>query len=574
MNRKHNKHTFVMAAHSGAAATQAPGTKPYHNSFEAVSSTSLALNLRIKYSPTELMVIMDSSVITISPKLKSALGRQRLLRTTEWCSRVRGAAGKRKRCARRQKRGKRAGALAQLKARRPPIPTLFLANVRSLDNKVDLLRLRLNVSIEMRNCAVLCLTETWLNYNMPDSAFQIDGLQLFRADRDHRSGKTRGGGLCVYVNEGWCTNCGLVNSYCSEAIELMTVKCRPYYLPREFTAVFITIVYIAPGAKANEALQELHETISSLQIKHPEAFYVVAGDFNHVKLTDTLSSFYQHVTIPTRGDNTLDCVYTNILGAYRALPRPPLGLSDHISILLAPAYRPLLGRIRPTKKTITVWPNDAAHVLQDCFQCTDWQVFRDAATCEGEVDLEEYTSSVLGFISKCADDVVITRTVTCFPNQKPWLNAEVRALLKSRDAAFRAGEASALKVARKELMAGIAKAKATYARKIQGHFTSNDPRSMWKGIKCIMDYNTRDAQCPRDPSLPDALNRFYARFEDPDTPPPCIRIIPPFDDTPFSVSTADVRRTLKGINPRKAAGPDNIPGRVLKDCAHQLSEVC
>ncbi len=132
----------------------------------------------------------------------------------------------------------------------------------------------------------------------------------------------------------------------------MTVKCRPYYLPREFTAVFITIVYIAPGANANanEALQELHETISSLQIKHPEAFYVVAGDFNHVKLTDTLSSFYQHVTFPTRGDNTLDCVYTNIHGAYRALPRPPLGLSDHISILLAPAYRPLLGRIRPTKR--------------------------------------------------------------------------------------------------------------------------------------------------------------------------------------------------------------------------------
>ncbi len=191
---------------------------------------------------------------------------------------------------------------------------------------MDLLRLRLSVSIEMRNCAVLCLTDTWLNCNMPDSAFQIDGLQLFRADRDHRSGKTRGGGLCVYVNEGWFTNCGLVNSYCSEAIELMTVKCRPYYLPREFTAVFITIVYIAPGVNANEALQELHETISSLQIKHPEAFYVVAGDFNHVKLTDILSSFYQHVTIPTRGDNTLDCVYTNIHGTYRALPRPPLGL--------------------------------------------------------------------------------------------------------------------------------------------------------------------------------------------------------------------------------------------------------
>ncbi len=69
-----------------------------------------------------------------------------------------------------QKRGKRGGLLARLKANanRPPIPSLFLANVRSLDNKLDLLRLRLGASREMRDCAVLCLTETWLNSNMPD----------------------------------------------------------------------------------------------------------------------------------------------------------------------------------------------------------------------------------------------------------------------------------------------------------------------------------------------------------------------------------------------------------------------
>uniref|UniRef100_A0AAX7UV02 non-specific serine/threonine protein kinase n=1 Tax=Astatotilapia calliptera TaxID=8154 RepID=A0AAX7UV02_ASTCA len=36
----------------------------------------------------------------------------------------------------------------------------------------------------------------------------------------------------------------------------------------------------------------------------------------------------------TRGENTLDLVYTNIPGAYRAEPRPHLGYSDHISILV------------------------------------------------------------------------------------------------------------------------------------------------------------------------------------------------------------------------------------------------
>ncbi|KAI3364045.1 hypothetical protein L3Q82_010877 [Scortum barcoo] len=205
------------------------------------------------------------------PQLRALLGRLQLLRTPDWRSAARQTEGKRKRCAHgKQKRGKQGGLLARLKANagRPPIPSLFLSNVRSLDNKLDLLRLRLGVSREMRNCAVLCLTETWLNDNMPDPAFQIDGRLLFRADRQSGKISQADCGLCVYVNKDWYTNCTLVNSHYSEAIEHKTVKCRPHYLPCEFTAVFVMAVYIPPGAKANEALKEFHNNISSLQHKH------------------------------------------------------------------------------------------------------------------------------------------------------------------------------------------------------------------------------------------------------------------------------------------------------------------
>lgn len=117
--------------------------------------------------------------LILPPELRSSLGRLQLLRASLWRSRLRGQATKRKQCARKQKRGKRAGWLAQLRASRPPIPSFFLASVRSLENKKDLLRLRLGALDEMRTCALLCLTETWLNNTMPDSAFQLDGLQLF-----------------------------------------------------------------------------------------------------------------------------------------------------------------------------------------------------------------------------------------------------------------------------------------------------------------------------------------------------------------------------------------------------------
>ncbi|KAI3377835.1 hypothetical protein L3Q82_008975 [Scortum barcoo] len=105
--------------------------------------------------------------------------------------------------------------------------------------------------------------------------------------------------------------------------------------------------------------------------------------------------------------------------------------------------------------------------------CTDWQIIREAAVREGEVDLEDYTSAVLGYISKCTEDITSTRTVIEYPNQKPWLNAEVRSLLKARDAAFRSGDRQL-----RQLTAGVKRAKAAYAQRIQGHFTSNDPRRL------------------------------------------------------------------------------------------------
>ncbi|KAF7642655.1 hypothetical protein LDENG_00253780, partial [Lucifuga dentata] len=55
-----------------------------------------------------------------------------------------------------------------------------------------------------------------------------------------------------------------------------------------------------------------------------------------------------------------------------------------------------------------------------------------------------------------------------------------------------------------------------------------------------------------------------------------VNVDPPQLDTAdysFTLQTQEVKRALKAVNVKKAAGPDGIPGRVLKDCAHQLAEV-
>ncbi len=110
---------------------------------------------------------------------------------------------RRRRCERGQKRGKRGGIRARLRANptSPTIPSLMLSNVRSLENKLDLIQLSRSTQHETRDCCVFVFTETWLNDNIPDSAIQLHGRSCCRADRDSSlSDKTRGGGVCVCIS--------------------------------------------------------------------------------------------------------------------------------------------------------------------------------------------------------------------------------------------------------------------------------------------------------------------------------------------------------------------------------------
>lgn len=90
---------------------------------------------------------------------------------------------------------------------------------------------------------------------------------------------------------------------------------------------------------------------------------------------------------------------------------------------LIPAYKPLACRTKPTIREVQVWTEEASSALQDCFEQTDWRVFKDGA------DLEEYTSSVLSYIQFCTDTVLPVKTIREFPNQNTWLDSTVRSLL-------------------------------------------------------------------------------------------------------------------------------------------------
>ncbi|KAI3362516.1 hypothetical protein L3Q82_012829 [Scortum barcoo] len=271
---------------------------------------------------------------------------------------------------------------------------LQLNTLKTVEMTVDFRRsppTQLPLSIIIQLSLLVQHNETWLDPSIPDSAIVPEGLSIHRQDRTINSGKSKGGGVCFMVNNKWCSDVEIISSGCSPDLEHLMIRCRPYYLPREFTSVVMTAVYIPPHADNKEAMDELFGVIDRTEMSRPEAsrVYHVAGDFNSANLRKVLPRYHQHISCPTRGENTLDHVYT-------------------------PYARHKLKRDGPVTRTIQQWSDQSDSALRDCFSTTEWCVFKDT-------DINTYTDTVIGYIGKCIDDVVPRITVQTFPNQKPWV---------------------------------------------------------------------------------------------------------------------------------------------------------
>ncbi len=121
----------------------------------------------------------------------------------------------------------------------------------------------------------------------------------------------------------------ILSCSCSPHLEHLSIICHPFYLPREFSSIVVTAVYIPPQADTSLALSKLHDVLSGYINKHPDAAFVITGDYNKVNLKKVMPNFHQHICCPTRGPNTLDHCYTQFKNAYKAHSLPAFGKSDH-----------------------------------------------------------------------------------------------------------------------------------------------------------------------------------------------------------------------------------------------------
>ncbi|GFR67864.1 endonuclease domain of the non-LTR retrotransposon LINE-1 [Elysia marginata] len=255
-----------------------------------------------------------------------------------------------------------------------------------------------------RVCSLLCFTESSLQPEMLDGSFKLDNFTLFRGDRDlQATGKLSGGGMCMYVNTKWCSphNIYVKHKHCDQHIELLTLSVRPYYLLREFSHILVTTVYIHPRSNYTQASETLTSHIHDIQTQSHDAFIIVTGDFKDCPRKTLLPFLHQLVDTPTRGDNCLDLLFTNIPNSHVCQKLWALGNSDHSLVYLRPKYTPMRHRKQPKQKTVLVRTPEIWDELRASFDCTDWNVFMNSTA-----DVSELADTVCAYIKFCIDCVV------------------------------------------------------------------------------------------------------------------------------------------------------------------------
>ncbi len=337
---------------------------------------------------------------------------------------------------------------------------------------MDDLRARISFQRDIRDCNILCLTETWLTPTVPDTAVTpSDNFSVLRMDRTAEAGKIKGGGVCFFINKKWCDprNISILSRSCSPHLEHLSIICRPFYLPREFSSIVITAVYIPPQADTSLALSKLHDELSGYINKHPDAACIIAGDFNKANLKKVIPNFHQHISCPTRGLNTLDHCYTPLKNAYKAHSLPAFGKSDHVAIFLTPEYKQRIVHEPPVERELTRWSSHSEAMLQASLDDVDWDMFRASSS-----DVSEFTDVALSFVNTLTEQATETVTIRTFTNQKPWVDRSIRDAVNHRTAAYNAGllsgNMSEYKALCYALRCAIRAAKRRYRERIESHF--------------------------------------------------------------------------------------------------------
>lgn len=445
-------------------------------------------------------------------------------------------------------------------------------------------------------------TETWLDPSISTSEFLPPTYQTFRKDR---AGK-RGGGVMIAVRS---------DIVCIETPELGTEgellwikiessKHRPLYV----------CSFYRPDVSDTDGLQALDRSIRRAAAMQ-NAQLLISGDFNfpswdwnnmtlkpkpsypklHQDFIDLLhdTALDQMVFEPTRQDSTLDLVLTNCPSLIPRVEVIP-GLSDHQIVYF---------EFKTNPDIITNPPRPIP-----IYKRANWEAMRqDMLNLHQDFMYPENrsTEELWQHFKQAIQDSSAKNIPLKTPKQKssyPWINQDIRRLIKKRDRKYRkmkkcgaSNYQQEIKQLSKEIQKQLRRAYWQYTENLFTPSSSEENtrpclKRFWTYIKHqrsstvgvpTLKSNGRLITDPKQKA--EELNsQFYSAFSDgtaysaEEFRSKCT--LPDERDNyqdmaEINITTPGVLKLLANLNPTKAAGPDGISPRVLKELATEIAPI-
>ncbi|MCG8034813.1 MAG: hypothetical protein JAZ03_21935, partial [Candidatus Thiodiazotropha taylori] len=347
-------------------------------------------------------------------------------------------------------------------------------------------------------------------------------------------------------------------------------------------------------------MREVRDTIYGIHIQYPKATIWTSGDFNLPDIDweyNTITSYNynrsinqhlldllydtgseQMIKFPTRGNNTLDLFITN-RPSLIVKTKPAPGLSDHDIVFVEAGTQ--AARKKLPKRKIFLWKNvntEAMGTEIDKFTSDFTQKYTTST------DINVLWSTFKTTCISIMDEQVPTKQTSSRFNQ-PWINRKLKRLTRRKKRAYMRSKKSgtqehqdAYKQLQKDTQRECKKAYNTYVEDLVS--TDRNPKKLYtfiNGKRCEssgVPLLKKDGLGYSDPkSKARILNeQFSSVFTQEDT-----SRTPSMDTDPyptmgsFNVEPQGVKKLLLNLDPHKAQGPDNIPTRLLKDFATEIT---
>lgn len=281
------------------------------------------------------------------------------------------------------------------------------------------------------NFDIICLTETWLNDNVPIDVVQIPGYHMFREDR---LGNLRGGGVAIYVSSHLkfkVNKFEISNEYLFEAI-FLKLTCNNQ-------SIALGTIYRPPNTNINMCVEQLDEVLSSIMplVEHT----VILGDvnINLFNLNNPLSKccdaygltqIIDEATRITQNTQTLiDPIFVDCLDKVSTHGTINADLiSDHRLVfctlnISAPKNKQKFIQIRSFKN---IDNDEFAADLQNI----PWNHIIHLPDINKKVEF--LTNNILGLFDKHAP----LRTIRVSKPKAPWLTDVIKIMMRERDRAL------------------------------------------------------------------------------------------------------------------------------------------